>query len=74
VQVVENNQVAHKPVEPGARGEWARETWVAVGGLQPGAVVIKGHVGPLRPGSAVKFTGPPPQPSPKGGGSRLPSP
>jgi len=43
-------------VEPGARGEWAKETWVAVNGLQPGAVVIKGHVGPLRPGSAVKFT------------------
>jgi RND family efflux transporter MFP subunit len=56
VQVVEGNLVAHKPVEPGARGEWARETWVAVGGLQAGAVVIKGHVGPLRPGSTVKFT------------------
>ena len=59
VQVVENNQVAHKPVEPGARGEWSKESWVAVAGLQPGAVVIRGHVGPLRAGSAVKFTQPP---------------
>lgn len=59
VQVVENNQVVHKPVETGARGEWGKETWVAVTGLAPGAVAIKGHVGPLRAGSAVKFTRPP---------------
>jgi RND family efflux transporter MFP subunit len=56
VQVVENDKVAHKPVEPGARGEAGKETWVAAGGLQPGAVVIKGHVGTLREGTAVKFT------------------
>ena len=74
VQLVEGNKVAHKPVEPGARGEADKETWVAVGGLQPGAVVIKGHVGPLREGTSVKFTQPPPQPSPKGGGSKAPSP
>jgi RND family efflux transporter MFP subunit len=58
VQVVENNQVAHKSVETGARGESGKETWVAVTGLAPGAVAIKGHVGPLRAGSAVKFTAP----------------
>lgn len=56
VQVVENNQVLHKPVEPGARGDVARETMVAVKGLNPGAVVIKGHLGTLREGTAVKFT------------------
>lgn len=56
VQVVENDKVAHKPVEPGARGEAGKETWVAAGGLQPGSVVIKGHVGTLREGTAVKFT------------------
>lgn len=56
VQVVENDKVAHKPVEPGARGEAGKETWVAAGGLQPGAAVIKGHVGTLREGTAVKFT------------------
>ncbi|MBI5276643.1 MAG: efflux RND transporter periplasmic adaptor subunit [Burkholderiales bacterium] len=59
VQVVEGNQVRHKQVEPGVRGESGKETWVAVGGLQPGAVVIKGHVGPLREGTAVKFTAAP---------------
>jgi RND family efflux transporter MFP subunit len=56
VQVVEGDKVAHKPVEPGARGEAGKESWVAVSGLQPGAVVIKGHVGSLREGTAVKFT------------------
>ncbi len=83
VQVVENNQVAHKSVEPGARGEAGNEVMVAVKGLAPGAVVIKGSVGPLREGTAVKFTGgavgggamPPPPPSPGGGGSKTtPSP
>jgi RND family efflux transporter MFP subunit len=56
VQVVEDNKVAHRAVQAGARGEAAQESWVAVEGLQPGAVVIRGHVGPLREGTAVKFT------------------
>ncbi|ROZ75353.1 efflux RND transporter periplasmic adaptor subunit [Ramlibacter sp. WS9] len=56
VQVVENNQVAHKTVEPGVRGEAGNEVMVAVKGLAPGAVVIKGSVGPLREGAAVRFT------------------
>jgi multidrug efflux system membrane fusion protein len=56
VQVVENNQVAHKTVEPGARGEAGKEVMVAVKGLNPGAVVIRGNVGSLREGTAVKFT------------------
>jgi RND family efflux transporter MFP subunit len=77
VQVVENNQVVHKSVETGARGESGKEVMVAVKGLAPGAVVIKGGIGALREGTAVKFTGgpvPPPQPSPGGGGSKSPSP
>jgi RND family efflux transporter MFP subunit len=56
VQVVEGNRVAHKPVTPGARGEAAKETWVAVEGIAAGAVVVKGHVGALREGTLVKFT------------------
>ena len=56
VQVVENNQVAHKPVETGTRGEVGKETLVAVKGVQAGTMVIKGHLGPLREGTAVKFT------------------
>jgi RND family efflux transporter MFP subunit len=56
VQVVEGNRVVHKAVETGARGNAERDTWVAVDGLPPGAVVIRGHVGPLREGTMVKFT------------------
>ncbi|MES2936608.1 MAG: efflux RND transporter periplasmic adaptor subunit [Pseudomonadota bacterium] len=56
VQVVEQDKVAHKPVQTGARGEAGKEMWMVVQGLQAGAVVVKGHVGPLREGTAVKFT------------------
>jgi RND family efflux transporter MFP subunit len=55
-QVVENNQVIHKNVELGARGEAGKEVMVAVKGLAAGAVVISGSVGTLREGTAVKFT------------------
>ncbi|HEY8047873.1 MAG TPA: efflux transporter periplasmic adaptor subunit, partial [Ramlibacter sp.] len=52
----------------GARGDADGEMMVAVTGVAPGAVVIKGSLGPLREGSAVKFTGlPSPQPSPASG-------
>lgn len=74
VQVIEGDKVVHKAVQPGARGEAGNETWVAVAGVADGAEVIRGHVGPLREGTVVKFTGaPPPQPSPKGGGSKASS-
>ena len=60
VQVVDNNQVAHKPVEMGLRGSSAADadngTLVAVKGLAENAVVIAGAVGALREGTAVKFT------------------
>ena len=59
VQVVEDNKVAHKAVATGARGEAEKDSWVGVTGVQPGAVVVRGHVGPLREGTAVKFTKPP---------------
>jgi RND family efflux transporter MFP subunit len=74
VQLVEGNKVAHKSVEPGARGEAAKETWVLVTGLAAGATVIRGHVGPLREGTAVKFTASVPPPQPSSGGSKTPSP
>ena len=71
VQLVENNQVVHKAVETGARGEAGQETMVAINGLAPGAVVIRGRLGPLREGTAVKFTpikerGPNPPPAGEG--------
>jgi multidrug efflux system membrane fusion protein len=58
VQVVENNQVVHKPVEPGVRGNdtTSGEPMVAVKGLAENAVVLQGAVGSLREGTAVKFT------------------
>jgi RND family efflux transporter MFP subunit len=56
VQVVEDKRVQHKPVQPGPRGEAEKETWVGVTGVQAGAVVVRGHVGPLREGTSVKFT------------------
>ena len=76
VQVVEDGKVVHKGVEPGARGDAERETWVAVSGLSPGANVIRGHVGPLREGTLVKFTAAPSsQPSPASGrAGKAPSP
>ncbi len=62
VQVVENNQVVHKTVEPGQRGGDAKDSnsqdLVAVKGLNEGATVIKGALGTLREGTLVKFTQP----------------
>jgi RND family efflux transporter MFP subunit len=59
LQVVENNQVAHRNVEAGARGEAGKEIMVTVKGVAPGSVVIRGNIAPLREGTAVKFTRPP---------------
>ena len=59
VQVVENGAIAHKPVQPGVRGEAGKDTLVAVSGIAPGATVVRGHVGPLREGTPVRFTGAP---------------
>ena len=58
VQVVENNQVAHKAVELGARGnsDAGSEPMVAIKGLAENAVVSAGAVGALREGTTVKFT------------------
>ena len=57
VQLIENSQVAHRAVQPGARGESGGEAMVAVNGLVEGAMVIRGSVGQLREGTFVKFTG-----------------
>ena len=56
VQVVENDKVAHKPVEPGARGDAEQRN--DGGGQRPGArgAGARGNVGPLREGTAVRFT------------------
>jgi membrane fusion protein, multidrug efflux system len=56
VQIVENNQVVHKPVEITAHGEADGEALVLVKGLAENTVVISGLLGPLRAGTAVRFT------------------
>lgn len=56
VQVVENNQIAHKPVQLGARGEADMQPMVAVTGVAEGALVVNGSMGSLREGTPVKFT------------------
>jgi len=57
VQVVDNERVVHRTVELGPRGQADMEAMVVVKGLDAGALVIKGNLGPLREGTAVKFTG-----------------
>ena len=64
VQVVEKvgevMQVRHQTVEMGIRGHDASgkdpQEWVAVKGLAVGSVVLKGQVGAMREGMAVRFT------------------
>ena len=56
VQLVINHQVVHQTVVTGARGEVDGQTMVAVQGLPENATVVSGTLGPLRDGSAVKFT------------------
>jgi multidrug efflux system membrane fusion protein len=64
VQVVEKVgeeiRVRHQTVEMGIRGNDASgkdpQEWVAVKGLAAGSVVLKGQVGAMREGMAVRFT------------------
>ncbi len=58
VQAIAGDRVRHLPVQTGARGESGGQALVAVNGVAPGTVVILGHVGALREGTAVKFTAP----------------
>lgn len=60
VQLVDGGRIRHQAVELGARGAAGQESWVAVAGLAAGAMVARGHVGPLREGTLVKFTATPP--------------
>ena len=59
-KVSETMQVRHQTVEMGIRGHDASgkdpQEWVAVKGLAAGSVVLKGQVGAMREGMAVRFT------------------
>jgi membrane fusion protein, multidrug efflux system len=56
VQLIENGQVVHRSVQVAARGESDGDLMLAVSGLADGTQVIKGSIGSLREGTAVKFT------------------
>ncbi|MBU3738675.1 MAG: efflux RND transporter periplasmic adaptor subunit [Rhodoferax sp.] len=55
LQLAQQGQVVHRTVTLGARGEQADGTWVAVQGVEAGAVVLAGSVGALRAGTMVKL-------------------
>lgn len=56
VQVVQDGVIRHVPVQTGARSEGTHQALVAVTGLDAGAQVLAGSVGPVREGVAVVFT------------------
>ena len=56
VQLVIDGRIAHRTVETGMRGQAEGQTMVAVRGIDDGATVIAGSVGPLREGTAVRLT------------------
>lgn len=55
VQMVENNRIAHRTVQMGARGNIDGETWVAVQGVPESTTVLRGTAGALREGTQVKL-------------------
>ncbi|VTU24433.1 Macrolide-specific efflux protein MacA precursor [Variovorax sp. PBL-H6] len=55
VQMVIEGRIAHRPVKTGARGQVSGQTLVTVQGIDDGAVVVAGSVGPLREGTAVRL-------------------
>lgn len=59
VQTVQDGKVVHVPVVTGVRGEVNGETLVAVTGLADKATVLRGSVGALREGTAVKVAAEP---------------
>ena len=56
VQLLEKDQVVHREVVLGARGQAQGEAMVLIKGLPDSTVVIRGEVGPLRAGTSVRFT------------------
>ncbi len=58
VQVIDKDKVVHKPVRMGAQGMVRDEAMVAVSGIEPGTLVLRGTVGPLRASTGVKLSSP----------------
>ncbi|MBU1359261.1 MAG: efflux RND transporter periplasmic adaptor subunit [Gammaproteobacteria bacterium] len=55
VQLVVDGRIVHRPVETGQRGQVGGRTLVAVRGVEAGAAVVAGSVGPMREGTAVRL-------------------
>jgi hypothetical protein len=73
VQVVEDGQVGHRRVVPGERGESGADTVVAVEGIAPGTLVLRGHLGTLREGTPVRFSEAPATATPPAAGAQGPA-
>ena len=58
VQLVEHDRVAHRSVQPGPRGQAEGDTMVAVPGIAAGSLVLRGSVGLLAEGTAVRLPKP----------------
>lgn len=68
VQGVEDGRIAHRAVQPGVRGQVDGQAYVAVSGLEEGAVVVAGSIGGLREGTPVRLpaAAPPAAGTPRG--------
>ena len=58
VQLVEHDRVVHRAVQPGPRGQAEGDTMVAVPGIAAGSLVLRGSVGLLAEGTAVRLPKP----------------
>ena len=58
VQVLDGERIAHRPVQPGARGLVQGEAWLAVHGVPEGTQVLRGSAGALREGTLARPAGP----------------
>lgn len=55
VQLVIDGRVRHRTVTTGWRGQVDGQTYVTVSGLEEGASVLSGSIGPMREGTAVQL-------------------
>ncbi|HSV61305.1 MAG TPA: efflux RND transporter periplasmic adaptor subunit [Variovorax sp.] len=55
VQMVVDGRIVHRPVQAGWRAQLDGQTFVTLKGIEEGALVVAGSVGPMREGSAVRL-------------------
>ncbi len=70
VQSVEQGRITHRAVQSGVRGQVDGQAFVAVSGLEEGAVVVAGSIGALREGTPVRLAAPAAQPANAAGAPR----